>query len=98
MCSFGLGSFWLRSLVLSLESLGKFHPARTPESLPRYRGCFLLSWLMADDNQRVFKCRDPERGNPRCGKPRSDAALEATIADAVEVYSTNLVLSPMFNW
>ena len=53
---------------------------------------------MADDNQRVFKCRDPQRGNPRCGKPRSDAALEATIADAVEVYSTNLVLSPMFNW
>ena len=47
---------------------------------------------MADHNKTAFKCRDPQRGNPRCGKPRSEAALEATIADAVEVYSTNLVV------
>ena len=47
---------------------------------------------MVDHNKTVFKCRDPQRGNPRCGKPRSEAALEATIADAVEVYSTNLVV------
>ena len=47
---------------------------------------------MADHNQPVFKCRDPQHGNPRCGKPRSEAALEATIADAVEVCTTNLVV------
>ena len=47
---------------------------------------------MADHNKTAFKCRDPQRGNPRCGKPRSEAALEATIADAVVVYSTNLVV------
>ena len=47
---------------------------------------------MADHNKSAFKCRDPQRGNPRCGKPRSEAALEATIADAVEVYSTNPVV------
>ena len=48
---------------------------------------------MADHNQPVFKCRDPQHGNPRCGKPRSEAALEATIADAVEVDSTKLVVT-----
>ena len=47
---------------------------------------------MADHNQPVFKCRDPQHGNPRCGKPRSEAALEATIADAVEVCTINLVV------